>query len=567
MAPHDIVLFASFDTSEFKDPESNFINYDSQNELDILNTAPATLKYTVKPRSVSSYGVNFTSNGVDGFGTSIETFNIPKINFATQKIYFVARFKDGVIPLKREPIIENTLDFLITQDGNTIRPFNTDDNSLVLKENNLFFDLLSGGSIDSDTIPSKYVKFYTNYSSISALGGGYYKGYLTCSVSAKDCRIRMRYTNEAGTFNKDLTALSETFDIYPDSGVYDIRRKNEDHDQTASYKSMAYQEILQNQPFLFDNLLGTSVGNANDSVENIGIKTYEKIGNFVANNTDPDYCNINALISMFNNLDINFEDYNQQFPPSLTRLVDILSVSPSRQIKKNNQFQFNFDDRGFSSKLIFGKNKGEFLPIESTVLYIGDRSKYILAYEKFSEGYKLVNTNILSATNIDYIATDINNPDKSYALSGYNPSWGWGLVMPHDVTGETINEYYEFYDYDNTVDGTVIDDFIDYTNPNCTFLQSISSYGDLMDKDKIADNILIHNLISNCMLINSGGYTADNFKGHYMYDSDGNAFYASTYDQHLEYQALGYTHRQQTISNTSSVGTNNLNNSSSGSVY
>lgn len=495
MAGHKTVLFASFDTSQFEDSESSFINFTNDSEFAFLNGVPATVNFTISARDVTQVTptINFTSNGIDGFGDSIDTFNIPKINFTNQKIFFIARFKDGVIPFKREPLIDSTIDFLETQDGDTVRLFNTENNSLIINEGDLTLSLISAyGTPLSGTIPGQYAKFSSNFKNISN-AGGFFKGFLTSALTGTDFRIRLIY--DSATFNQAFTAFSTPFDINPNTGVYDVRKRNEDNNQAQNYKDLIYQEILLNKPAFFDNLLGQSVGTKDSAVETLGIKTFEKTANFVANTIDPDYCNIKALISMFNSLEIDFEDYNQQFPPSLTRLVDILSVSPSRQIIKNNQFQLNFDDKGFTSKTIFGKNKGDYLPFDSTILFTGEQSKYILAYEKFSENYTLVNTNILSAVNVDYRTAN------SYALSSYNDTWGWGLILPPNTTGEKVLDYYEFYDYNNTIDGTIIEDFIDYTNSNCTYLQAITSYDDIMGKDGVADSLLQYNLYTNCGLI------------------------------------------------------------------
>lgn len=496
MSGHRTILFASFDANHFEDPESGAINYNNTGDFPIINTVPATINFTISARDVSSItpAINFTSNGVDGFGNSIDTFEIPKINFTNQKIFFTARFKDGVIPFKREPLMESTLEFLTTENNDTIRLFNTDDESLVLRENDLDIKLVTGDTVINSA------KVLTNFDSIQSTGGGYVKGYVINTESVNNCRLRLIYTSKIGSFNKTLTAYSGTFNIHPNTGVYDARKVGEDNDQMQNYKDLIYQEVLLDKPGFFDKLLGQAVGSKNSSAETLGIKAYEKTHNFVANTSDPDYCNLKALVSMFKSLDISFEDYNQQFPPSLTRLVDILSVSPSRQIKKTNQFQLNFDDKGFTSKSIFGKNKGSFLPFETTILHTGDASKYILTYEKFSENYTLVNTNILSAANVDY------QPGNSYALSSWNDTWGWGLIVPPNATGSDILDFYEFYDYDNTVDGTIIEDFIDYNNSNCTYLQAVTAYGQVMDRDGIADSLLQYNLYTNCGLISGLEY-------------------------------------------------------------
>jgi len=501
MAGHTTILFASFDTTQFQDPESSFINYENESDFAILNNVPATIFFTISARDVSTATptIEFTSNGIDGFGDTIDTFNIPKINFTNQKIFFIARFKDGVIPFKRESLIESTVDFLVTDSGDTVRLFNTDNNSLIINEGDLTLSLISAYDTPlSGVIPEQYAKFSSNFNNISSTGGGYFKGFLTSSLTGKDLRIRLIYDSD--TFNQAFTAFSTPFDINPNTGVYDVRKINENNNQAQNYKDLIYQDVLLNKPFFFDMLLGQSVGTDNSSPETLGIKAHEKASNFVANNSDPDYCNLRALISMFKSLDIDFEDYNQQFPPSLTRLIDILSVSTSKQMIKNNQFQLNFDDKGFTSKTIFGKNKGEYLPFETTILYTGAQSKYILAYEKFSENYTLVNTNLLSATDVDF------RTGNSYALSSYNDTWGWGLVVPPNTTGVDVLDYYEFYDYDNTVDGTIMEDFIDYANSNCTYLQSVTSHDDIVGKDGIADSLLQYNLYTNCGLISGLEY-------------------------------------------------------------
>jgi len=497
MASHNTILFASFDTQQFQDPESRFINYNNESDFAVLNDVPATIHFAISARDVTSLipTINFTSNGVDGFGDFIETFNIPKINFTNQKIFFIARFKNGIIPLKREPLIESTVDLLITHNSNdTIRIFNTDNNSLIINEGDLTLSLISAyNTPNSGTIDESYAKFSSNFKSLTGNNGGFFKGYLTSTLTGSDLRIRLIY--ESTTQGQTLTAFSTPFDINANTGIYDVRKVNENNDQSQNYKDLIYQDAILNKPMFFDNLLGQSVGTRDSSVETLGIKTFEKTANFVQNNADPDYCNLKALISMFRELNINFEDYNQQFPPSLTRLVDILSVSPSKQTLKKNQFQGNFDDKGFTSKTVFGKNKGDVLPVDTTILHTGDQSKYILAFEKFSENYTLVNTNLLSAIEVDYITS------STYALSSYNDTWGWGLIVPVSTTGIDIQDYYEFYDYDNTIDGTLIEDFIDYTNSNCTYLQTVTSYDEIMEKDGIAENLLQYNLYTNCGLI------------------------------------------------------------------
>ena len=192
---------------------------------------------------------------------------------------------------------------------------------------------------------------------------------------------------------------------------------------------------------------------------------------------------------------MTMDEYNQQFPPSLSRLIDILSVSVSRQMGSKNQFQGNYDPKGYISKEFYGKNRGDLLPVETTLLETGTNSKNILAYEKFSNQYKLVNTNILSATDIGYTS------HNTYPLSAYNTSWGWGLIIPNGIPSIDINNYYEFYDFIDTVEGSYLQKFIDYDNVNNTYLTSLTSYDQYTDKWGIAEKVISHNLYTNLGLV------------------------------------------------------------------
>ena len=164
MGIHNTVLYASFDTSQFIDPEGDNINFDNNTDFPVINSVPASISFAISARSVnpSNTSINFTSNGVDGLGSLIDTFNIPKINFANQKVYFVARLKNGFIPLKREPIIETSIDFLETQNGDNIKLMN-ENNSIVIDQGDLNLTLFTSNSA---IISGGDVTFTNNFSGL-----------------------------------------------------------------------------------------------------------------------------------------------------------------------------------------------------------------------------------------------------------------------------------------------------------------------------------------------------------------------------------------------------------------
>ncbi len=483
MGIHNTIIFASFDSSLFDDPESAYLNSNLK-EFNFLNTPPASITFTISSTTaVNGDRIQFSTNGIDGFAQPLSTFNIPKINFVNQKIYFVAKVKSlSGAPRKNYKKIINESDVLSND-----AIISTHNEPFLIEVDNpetqLDIILQDGGTLESE--------FAYNYGDlIDKEGGGYLKGYVIPKEPGNNLRLKLVHKND--TLNLTVSGVSNLFNVFPDTGEFNIRKIDEDNNQSQNLKDLCYQSTLIDKPNLFDSFLGQIVGTDKDSPETIGIKFFEKTSNFVSNIADPDYSNLKSLVSQLKNLNITFEEYNQQFPPSLTRIVDILSIGVSRQRGGYNQFQLNFDDKGYSSKIIFGKNKGELLPVATTILKTGPESKNIIALEKFSDEYTVVNTNILSATNVDYIDTD------SYPLSSYNDTWGWGLVLPNNYE---LSNYYEFYDFVDTIEGSLLQKFIDFDNNTNTYLTALTSIEDYSKKWGIAENVISHNLYTNLSLI------------------------------------------------------------------
>ena len=247
------------------------------------------------------------------------------------------------------------------------------------------------------------------------------------------------------------------------------------------------------------------------------------------------YSNLDSLLSQLENFQISFEKLNINFPPSLQRLVDLLSINLSLQKGAKNNFNFNFDDKGYVNSNLYGINKGEELLVTSSEL-TANGGQPIVAYEKFSEKYTIVNTNLISAYDVRFN----NLSNKTYNLSSYDDNWGWGLVLPDNFlergfiqleSGNFPNDtflsledsfyrlvdqnydnikkdplllqnYYEFYEYIDTIEGSYLQKFIDYDNPN-TNVGDLSSYNDYIKDGGFIDEIITNNLLTNTSLVTS----------------------------------------------------------------
>ena len=101
----------------------------------------------------------------------------------------------------------------------------------------------------------------------------------------------------------------------------------------------------------------------------------------------------------------------------------------------------------------------------------------------------------MSASDVEY------NGVNTYPLSTYNSTWGWGLVLPAGIEGIDITDYYQFYDFDSTTEGSLLQKFVDFDNIENTYITSLTSDEDYSRKWGEMENIISHNLYTNLNLI------------------------------------------------------------------
>jgi len=449
MRSYNTNIFVSFNQQSIIDPQSELMF--GQNIGTYLNTVPVVQTCTISAHNIGDItGLTITSNGItDG------NFGIYPIKYTNAAISFVVS--------------------LVDSQGFPVKDYN------LLALSSFKFSLSSNKGYVTNG-----VTFSSNFGTLSSLTqGGFFKGYLISTVSATNICIQAVYTD----INLSLTGISNTFNIYNSAGIYNLRKINENYDQTAAYISLATQPVLYDKNVFFYGLLGQIVGNANSDPNTLGILTYEKISNYISNINDPDFCNLESLKALFDMTNVTYQNFNYQFPPSLQRLADILSVKHKNLFGQTNQYQANFNPMGFTDGLRYGVNLKDRLDINTAILSANTYPGYIVTYEKFSEKYNLVSTNVLTY--------------NFYPLSGINNSWGWNLVLPNGVSGLEVDKYYAFYNYKPKVEGSLLQKFIDFDNPNNTLTITNSSYKDYVVDGGIMDNVLLQNLFTNLNLLTS----------------------------------------------------------------
>ena len=456
---YNVNIFASFNVESLVDPQQQVSKYGNVSYY--LNTVPANQTATIEQHAYNNItDLVITSNGInDG------SFNIFPVKFAGEQIQFVLQLQDNLgFTVKDYPLLNLT--------------------NLKLSLSNL-----NGGYLNN-------VSFSSNFGSLSSLTqGGFFKGVFSTSLTAENVSIKAVYTDT----NLNLTGFSSTFSIYSSAGLYNLRKINENFNQTLAFKSLATQPILNDKTMLFDAFLGQIVGNSNSDPNTLGIEVYEKISNFISNNQDIDYSNINQLKSLFDTINVTYQDFNYQYPPSFRRLTDILSVKHKNLFGQLNQYQSNFNDKGYVNSGIYGLNKGNELIISTALLSAGPNvfPSNIIAYEKFSKIYTPVNTNLINLPSYRRIV----GTTYEYELSSFNNTWGWNLILPPGVSGIEVSKYYEFYEFIPGIQGSLLQKFIDFNNPNNTLSITNSSYNDFIKEGGIMDNILLYSLYTGVELL------------------------------------------------------------------
>ena len=325
---------------------------------------------------------------------------------------------------------------------------------------------------------------FTSLSSPIDLSGGAPQNILNAYGDWTGFRYINKFFHRIGIAD-GLEGYSNQFNIYPTTGKYSVGKKNENFNPAAQYKAYVFQEPFVDYTRLMTDFIGAAVGDKNSSHEAVGKRTYERIANFFDNIASVDTCGIDALRSLHKMLNENFyalQSYSFNYPANIGRLMDMFSIKFTKLRGSRNKYATNFNSRGYSNYVDddenysvgvrYGRNRGAELDIFTTVLTAGVDG-YLVAFEKFSEQYHMVNTNLASATYIPYIDAQAH----TYALSSYDTQgrWGWGLVLPSNMIPEDLDKYYTFYKYISSTDDQQSSGVINWSDPRTTITENISS--------------------------------------------------------------------------------------------
>jgi hypothetical protein len=435
-----------------------------------IRNSPSTNYHNVLKISLSASIIDntptylsVTSNGLDGEGTRITSFDINPIKYFNTKIPFVVKVKD----------VNNF----------TIKNFDS------VEIGDIGFTILSSGSVLGS---SQYNISSINYTLSSQNHGGAFRGYITFPYTGFDKLNTIQIQVSSTLINDQLSSytlsgVSTAFNVY-NKNYYDLWKVNEDFNPTQTLMDLRFQETLQDKTVLFETFFKDIFGDENSDHDAIGVQMYEKIANMVNNTQDLDYSEIDFLNSLAESIDYNnYGEEDYIYPNKIKRIMSLISMDRSKLIGELNKFRENFDVRGRTSKDKFGVNIGDKI---NPLTYTVSSNKPIVALEKFSNTYSLLNTyQPISALG-----------SHTYPLSTYSSDWGWALVLPTTFNFSDIEKYYLFFDYVDVYDNTPVGGIIDFNNTKTTILSSSTS-ASLFNRYGVFDHILLDTLYQSLSMI------------------------------------------------------------------
>jgi len=283
-----------------------------------------------------------------------------------------------------------------------------------------------------------------------------------------------------------ISGLSTYFNISEPSPT--ITKYGEEFDYLTQIKSYILQESLFDRTVLLDDFIGQILGK-NENIDEIGKVIYEKISNFVSNNSDIETCNIQQLLSFADETGTDLNSYLYSYPPSIRRAMDILSICQRKLYGTPNTYNRNFALSAY--QYLPSNNLGKEIDIDTGKFVAGNG---IVTYEIFSEKYKLVTNTIVP----NYNRGDV------VSLSGVNFSWGWNLVTEtKEQSGSEIKQYYKFYEHVPNQKLEIKDGIINFDSDFTTITPTQSSYNDWSKFGGYMDKVLSYGLYKGLKLFDN----------------------------------------------------------------
>jgi PKD repeat protein len=253
-----------------------------------------------------------------------------------------------------------------------------------------------------------------------------------------------------------------------------IFKANENFDLAGSMQSLAFSPALAESEFLFNNFLGSIYGKYPFKHNDVGVKMYEKIANYVSNISDIDYCNVKEIYNLAKMMDINLQDFNLNYPEEVERVINFASVNLSRLLGARSVEQDSFIHP--NSQGMYNMNPK---PITS-LNYMVTAGIPLVLEDRSLNKYRSINTGYINCSAVYTLV------DFAKYLGFTNPNWP---------------SYYQFHQFIPNYDGTQVAGLVDWNNPQTTIKENLSSANDWFGTGNLIDTQFSYELYKGLGLI------------------------------------------------------------------
>ena len=281
-------------------------------------------------------------------------------------------------------------------------------------------------------------------------------------------------TTAPGTTTNYITG-AYTFTVLPSTNDVEVYKINEDIDYSQTIKSYRFQSFLHEYDKLFDGIFTSFVGSASSSPTVFGKTVFEKIANFVANNNDVDYCNMDNLQSFYDLFNEDIDIVLPTPPPELKRLYDLFSIKITKLLGDYERYEQSFNSNFYTSSA--DSRNIDFNNKITSLTYTVTAYTNFVARQRFNNEFSLVRPQNVCSKAVSGANTDILS---TYPLSAYNEYSNWGWALDTSVSGASgLDDFYDFYPYTTyattSANENIKNSIIDFNNSYTTITRGTSS--------------------------------------------------------------------------------------------
>jgi len=479
-----VKLLFKFDTSKHK--IKNFYVDEIDNDIN------SSKRSFLESNSVGYYSTSATNNTVEGYNVKIISPAAVGASFTSTGMKEMS-----AINYKRQGDKFQVFIAVADKDSNILKLYPEFlKKSTVTSDYSFYTTWSSGGDLHTSVISSISTnKFPYNastnatelssflYLNINPLSAGTWTLNITGNVPGLSSQNigsgnigigNVGYGNVGDASTNYLTG-AYTFTVLPSTNDVEVYKINEDIDYSQTIKSYRFQSFLHEYDDLFDGIFTSFVGEASSSPTVFGKTVFEKIANFVANNNDVDYCNMDNLQSFYDLFNEDIDIVLPTPPPELKRLYDLFSIKITKLLgdyeRQEQSFNSNFYTSSADSRNIDFNNK-----ITSSTYTVTAYANFV-ARQRFNNEFSLVRPQKVCNKHVVGVGSSILD---EYPLSAYNEYSNWGWSLDTSVSGASgLDGFYDFYPYTTyattSSNENIKNSIIDFNNQYTTVTRSTSS--------------------------------------------------------------------------------------------